>query len=191
MSEENTHTHTQSRWQGPQPQDGWLSDCYILNLLPLSGCLFEFSSLLYHIRGNSLELQQQECKYYGESHWDMKCSFNYNTDISRSVSQRMWEELDLSFCCSWFLVWFGVHNHQTKVYTVLYKAQYVCIRARYMVKAKWCTGGLGGKNQSFATGWDIKDMVGNKFCFRKRFFFLADKSADISVKHRSTVWKYP
>lgn len=64
-----------------------------------------------HTGGNSLELPQQECKYYGESHWDMKCSFNYNTDISRSVSQRMWRELDLSFCCSWFCVWFAVHTH--------------------------------------------------------------------------------
>lgn len=64
-----------------------------------------------HTGGNSLELQQQECKYYGESHWDMKCSFNYNIDISRSVSQRMWRELDLSFFCPWFLVWFGVHTH--------------------------------------------------------------------------------
>lgn len=27
----------------------------------------------------------------------MKCSFNYNTDISRSVSQRIRRELDLSF----------------------------------------------------------------------------------------------
>lgn len=161
------HTHTQSRWQRPQPQDGWLSDCYILNLLPLSGCLFEFSSLLYHIRGNSLELQQQECKYYGESHWDMKCSFNYNTDISRSVSQRMWEELDLSFCCSWFHVWFGVHNHQTNVYTVLYMVQYVCIRARYMVKTKWCTGGAGGQNPKLCNWMRYQRHVRQQILFKE------------------------
>lgn len=54
-----------------------------------------------HTGGGTLrELQQQECKYYGENHWDMKCSFNYNTDISRSVSQRIRRELDLSFCCT-------------------------------------------------------------------------------------------
>lgn len=47
-------TYSQCRWQRPQPQDGWLSDCDILNLLPLSGCLFEFSSLLYHIQGGIL-----------------------------------------------------------------------------------------------------------------------------------------
>lgn len=43
-----------TRWQRPRPQDGWLSDCDILNLLPLSGCLFEFSSPLYHVLGGIL-----------------------------------------------------------------------------------------------------------------------------------------
>lgn len=44
----------QYRWRRPQSQDGWVSDCDILNLLPLSGCLFEFSSPLYHIQGGIL-----------------------------------------------------------------------------------------------------------------------------------------
>lgn len=31
------HVHLQSRWHRLHPQDGWLSECNILNLLPLSG----------------------------------------------------------------------------------------------------------------------------------------------------------
>lgn len=95
-----THTHLLVgfyRWQRPEPRDGWLSGCDILNLLPLSGCLFEFSSQLYQTRGgNSLELQQQEYKYYWESLRDMKCSFNYNIDTSSSVPTYMWMQDDLS-----------------------------------------------------------------------------------------------
>lgn len=52
-----THTHLLVgfyRWQRPEPRDGWLSGCDILNLLPLSGCLFEFSSQLYQTRGGIL-----------------------------------------------------------------------------------------------------------------------------------------
>lgn len=58
----------QRRWQTPQPQDGWLSDCDILNLLPLSGCLFEFSSLLYHIqRGILLNCSNRRVNIMGKA----------------------------------------------------------------------------------------------------------------------------
>ena len=93
----HTHTHTWGLyWHAVQVTETsttrWMS-VWLRHLKPVtSEWMFIWFLLpaVSHTRGNSLELQQQECKYYGESHWDMKCSFNYNIDISRSVSQRMW-----------------------------------------------------------------------------------------------------
>lgn len=117
----DTHTHTHRKQVKEILASRWMT-VWLRHLKPVtSECVFIWILLpaVSHAGGRrweargvvSLELQQQECKYYGESHWDMKCSFNYNTDISRSVSQRMWRERDLFHFCRWFLVWFGVHAH--------------------------------------------------------------------------------
>ena len=73
--------------------------------------------------GNSLELQQQECKYYWESHWDMKCSFNYNIDISRSTPpdsthvKRTWPFLfwPMISCLIWC-----THSLNKCIYCIIY-----------------------------------------------------------------------
>lgn len=83
---------------------------FIWFLLPAVSCTGE----------TSLELQQQECKYYGESHWDMKCSFNYNTDISRSVSAHVegtWPFLFLPMISC--LIW-CTHSLNKCIYWIIY-----------------------------------------------------------------------